>query len=63
MDEGLDMDYRKEIQELRRTLTENGYLYYVLDAPTMSDYEYDHLLRRRCGDWPSVAFPPAHAGR
>ena len=40
------MDYRKEIQELRRTLTENGYLYYVLDAPTMSDYEYDHLLRR-----------------
>ena len=28
------MDYRKEIQELRRTLTENGYLYYVLDAPT-----------------------------
>ena len=46
MDEGLDMDYRKEIQELRRTLTENGYLYYVLDAPTMSDYEYDHLLRR-----------------
>ena len=40
------MDYRKEIQELRRTLTENGYRYYVLDAPTMSDYEYDHLLRR-----------------
>ena len=38
------MDYRKEIQELRRTLTENGYLYYVLDAPTMSDYEYDHCL-------------------
>ena len=40
------MDYRKEIQELRRTLNENGYLYYVLDAPTMSDYEYDHLMRR-----------------
>ncbi len=40
------MDYRKEIQELRKTLTENGYLYYVLDAPTMSDYEYDHLMRR-----------------
>ena len=40
------MDYRKEIQELRQTLTENGYLYYVLDAPTMSDYEYDHLMRR-----------------
>lgn len=40
------MDYREEIQALRKTLTENGYLYYVLDAPTMSDYEYDHLMRR-----------------
>ena len=58
MDEGLDMDYRKEIQELRRTLTENGYLYYVLDAPTMSDYEYDHLLRRLedLASYNSIAF-------
>ena len=40
------MDYREEIRQLRETLNANGYLYYVLDAPTMSDYEYDHLLRR-----------------
>ena len=30
------MDYRKEIQELRRHAERrHGYLYYVLDAPTM----------------------------
>ncbi len=39
------MDYRKRIQELRDVLNENGYRYYVLDAPTMSDYEYDMLNR------------------
>ncbi len=39
------MDYRKRIQELRDILNENGYRYYVLDAPTMSDYEYDMLNR------------------
>lgn len=40
------MDYREEIKQLREKLNENGYLYYVLDAPTMSDYEYDMLNRR-----------------
>ena len=40
------MDYREEIRHLREVLNENGYLYYVLDAPTMSDYEYDMLNRR-----------------
>ena len=40
------MDYRHEIEQLRATLNEAGHLYYVLDAPTMSDFEYDRLLRR-----------------
>ena len=40
------MDYREEIKELRAKLNENSYLYYVLDASTMSDYEYDMLYRR-----------------
>lgn len=40
------MDYREEMQSLRDTLNRYGYQYYVLDAPTASDYEYDHLLRR-----------------
>jgi DNA ligase (NAD+) len=39
------MDYRERMKELRDILNENGYKYYVLDAPTMSDYEYDRLLR------------------
>ena len=39
------MDYRARIKELREILNENGYRYYVLDAPTMSDWEYDQLNR------------------
>ncbi len=39
------MDYRERIKELRELLNEHGYLYYVLDAPTMSDREYDLLNR------------------
>ena len=40
------MDYREEIKQLRDALNEHGYKYYVLDAPTISDYEYDRLNRR-----------------
>ena len=40
------MDYREEIKQLRDALNEHGYQYYVLDAPTISDYEYDMLNRR-----------------
>lgn len=32
-------------EELRRILTDANYEYYVLDAPTLSDAEYDRLLR------------------
>jgi DNA ligase (NAD+) len=40
------MDVREEMKELREKLNRNAYLYYVLDAPTMPDYEYDQLNRR-----------------
>ena len=40
------MDDLSEIQQLRRELIQAGHEYYVLDAPTMSDYNYDHKLRR-----------------
>ena len=40
------MDDFAEIEALRRELTQAGYEYYVLDKPTMSDYDYDHKLRR-----------------
>ena len=39
-------DYREEIKYLRDYLNEQGYLYYVLDAPVIPDYEYDRLNRR-----------------
>ena len=40
------MDYRQEMKQLREELNAHGYRYYVLDDPTISDYEYDHKLRR-----------------
>ena len=40
------MDFHTEIDQLRRELERAGYEYYVLDKPTMSDYDYDHKLRR-----------------
>ncbi len=39
------MDELKRIEELKRQLNEWSYQYYVLDMPTVSDYEYDHCLR------------------
>jgi DNA ligase (NAD+) len=35
----------KRIKELQEVLTQYGYEYYVLDKPTISDHEYDQLLR------------------
>lgn len=39
------MDELKRIEELKGQLNEWSYQYYVLDMPTVSDYEYDHCLR------------------
>lgn len=40
------MDERQEVEALRRELEQANYEYYVLDAPSMSDYDFDHKLRR-----------------
>lgn len=40
------MDVQKEIIRLRRELEHHNKLYYVLDAPVISDYEYDMLMQR-----------------
>ena len=32
-------DYREEMKYLRDYLNEQGYLYFVLDAPVIPDYE------------------------
>ena len=39
------MDAKERVEELTKLLTEANYRYYVLDDPTMPDFEYDHLLR------------------
>lgn len=39
------MDPKKRIEELTAQLTQANYRYYVLDDPTMQDFEYDRLLR------------------
>lgn len=38
------MDEIQEIALLRAELNKASYEYYVLDNPTMSDYDFDHKL-------------------
>lgn len=40
------MEVKQEIEELRKELNEHSYRYYVQDAPIISDFEYDRMLRR-----------------
>ncbi|MBQ1372311.1 MAG: NAD-dependent DNA ligase LigA, partial [Oscillospiraceae bacterium] len=40
------MDTKEEVRQLTERLNEANYRYYVLDDPTLQDYEYDQLLRR-----------------
>lgn len=39
------MDYIKRMSELVKLLKQYNYEYYVLDSPTVSDYEYDSLIK------------------
>ena len=60
------MDPRERILELTRLLTEAGYRYYVLDDPTMPDFEYDRLLRELEnleGEYPQFAQPDSPTQR
>ena len=41
----MTMNPKERITELAKVLTDANYRYYVLDDPTMPDYEYDRLLR------------------
>ncbi|MBR5614180.1 MAG: NAD-dependent DNA ligase LigA [Clostridia bacterium] len=40
------MNMENEILSLRKKLEEHNYNYYVLDNPTISDFEYDEMLKR-----------------
>ena len=35
-----------EIQRLREEIEAHNYAYYVLSAPTISDYDFDQLLKQ-----------------
>ena len=39
------MEEQKRIAQLRSELNEHNYNYYVLDNPTITDFEYDRMLR------------------
>ena len=39
------MDFELQAAQLRGLLNEHNYNYYVLDAPVISDFEYDKMLR------------------
>ncbi len=43
------MDPKELIGQLTKQLEEANHEYYVLDAPTMPDFEYDRLLRQLRG--------------
>lgn len=43
--QGAEADPRRRVERLRETINEHNYRYYVLDQPTVSDAEYDRLLR------------------
>ena len=43
------MSHEERILELRRLLHEHNYNYYVLSSPTISDFEFDALLRELQG--------------
>ena len=59
------MDAKAEIERLRAELEQHNYNYYVKDAPTISDFEYDRMLRQLEqleAEHPDAGFPHA-AGR
>ncbi|MDI6640995.1 MAG: NAD-dependent DNA ligase LigA [Elusimicrobiota bacterium] len=40
------MDIKKQIENLRKEIRKHDYLYYVLNQPEISDYEYDQLMKK-----------------
>ena len=59
------MDVQGQLEQLRRELNEHNYAYYVLDDPSISDFEYDRLLRRLEeleGEHPELVTPDSAGG-
>ena len=61
-----DASARRRSEQLRRELTEHNHRYYVLDQPSISDAEYDALLRELQqieSDHPDLAAPDSPTRR
>jgi len=41
-----DQDVQKQIEELRQQINYHNYRYHTLDAPIISDYEFDQLMNK-----------------
>ncbi len=57
---------RQEISRLRAAIDDHNYRYYVLNTPTVSDEEYDRLLRKLIeleGAFPSLITPDSPSQR
>jgi DNA ligase (NAD+) len=66
LNSSIDPDIIKRVEALRRELHEHNYHYYVLDDPTVSDAEYDRLLRELIqleGQWPQLASPDSPSAK
>src|SRR5919199_5526726 len=60
------MTVRERVEELRREIEQHNYRYYVLDAPEVSDAEYDRLmqeLRRLEAEHPELQSPDSPTQR
>ena len=62
----LDKPTRTDVENLRREIEEHNYRYYVLDQPTVTDAEYDKMLRRLEeieATWPEFRSPDSPTQR
>ena len=48
-EKGIPAADRKKIDKLREAINDHNYRYYVLDAPTVSDAEFDAMLGKLQG--------------
>lgn len=65
--ESMDRERAKaELERLRAEIEEHSYRYYVLDSPSISDFEYDSLMKRLVSiesEFPDLVTPDSPSGR
>lgn len=62
----MSKNIKEKIEKLSRELDEHNYNYYVLDKPTISDFEFDRLLKELAeleGQYPAYALPDSPTQR